>query len=187
MKHSFWILLALLLVSVALNVGLLTREPQTETIIERDTVWKDTTIIKPVPTESKETGETIYIKVPARTIGEARTIGDGSLLCDSIGADSESHKKEPSPFERDSQVIALPVEQKRYDDSLYTAWVSGYRPNLDSITLRLPTITETITNTIVKPAPRLSVGVQVGAGVGVIRHQSDIFVGLGAQWRLWPK
>ena len=180
MKHSFWILLALLLVSVALNVGLFTR-PEPEPTIEHDTVWRDTTIIKPLPAESKETGETIYIKVPARTNG------DGSLLCDSIGADSESHKKEPSPIVRDSQVIALPVEQKRYDDSLYTAWVSGYRPNLDSITLRLPTITETITNTIVKPAPRLSVGVQVGAGYGIIRHQSDIFVGFGAQWRLWPK
>lgn len=186
MKHSFWILLALLLVSVALNVGLLTREPQTETIIERDTVWLDTTIIKPVPTESKETGETIYIKVPARTIG------DGSILCENDSTQNARTKKNrpqvcESPSVRDSQVIALPVEQKRYDDSLYTAWVSGYRPKLDSITLRLPTITETITNTIVKPAPRLSVGVQVGAGVGVIRHQPDIYVGFGAQWRLWPK
>ena len=163
MKHSFWILLALLLVSVALNVGLLTR-PEPEAKIERDTVWRDTTIYQPLPAETINTGKVVYIKVPVST--------GSTTVYDTI---------------HDSIEVPVPIHQKRYDDSLYTAWVSGYRPNLDSITLRLPTITETITNTIVKPAPRLSVGVQVGAGVGIIRHHPDIYVGFGAQWRLWPK
>ena len=163
MKHSFWILLALLLVSVALNVGLLTR-PEPEAKIERDTVWRDTTIYQPLPAETINTGKVVYIKVPVST--------GSTTVYDTI---------------HDSIEVPVPIYQKRYDDSLYTAWVSGYRPNLDSITLRLPTITETITNTIVKPAPRLSVGVQVGAGVGIIRHHPDIYVGFGAQWRLWPK
>ncbi len=38
----------------------------------------------------------------------------------------------------DTITMEVPVEQKRYDDSLYTAYVSGYRPQLDSIRLHLP-------------------------------------------------
>ena len=58
---------------------------------------------------------------------------------------------------------------------------------LDSIRLYQPTIYETITKTIVKPVPRLSVGIQTGAGIGIFQHRPDIYVGIGAQWRLWPK
>ena len=160
MKHSFWILVALLLVSVALNVGLLTR-PEPEPTIEHDTVWKDTTVIKPLPAETINTGRVVYIKVAV-----------------------------PQPHTRpdtvhDSIEMPIPIMQKRYDDSLYTAWVSGYEPNLDSIRLYHPEIY--ITKTIMKPTPRLSVGIQGGAGYGIIRHQPDIFVGFGVQWRLWPK
>ena len=147
MKQAFWIIVALLLLSIGVNVWQWRHQPEPSVVVERDTVWKDTTITKPVPTETKETGETIYVKVPT-----GQTKGDGSLLFDSLARDScQTEKNRPQVFD-----IALPVEQKRYDDSLYTAWVSGYRPNLDSITLRLPTITETITKTIVKPSPRLS-------------------------------
>lgn len=161
MKHSFWILLALLLVSVALNVGLLTR-PEPEAKIERDTVWRDTTIYQPLPAETINTGRVVYIKVPVST--------GSTTVYDTI---------------HDSIEVPIPIVQKRYEDSLYTAWVSGYEPNLDSIRLYRTEIY--ITKTFTKPAPRLSVGVQVGAGVGVIRHQPDIYVGFGAQWRLWPK
>ena len=178
MKQVFWIIVALLLLSIGVNVWQWRNQPEPSVVVERDTVWKDTTIIKPVPTETKETGETIYVKVPM----VSDTHGDSphcAIRDSTLGT-------VPSVSPSVSQ-IALPVEQKRYDDSLYTAWVSGYEPNLDSIDLRLPTITETVTKTIVKPAPRLSVGIQAGAGVGIITHQSDIYLGVGAQWRFWPK
>lgn len=162
MKKAFWILAALLSVSVAVNVVLMVRQPTVETKIERDTVWKDTTIYQPQPAETINTGRVVYIKV---AVPQPQTQHDTV---------------------HDSIEVPLPIVQKRYDDSLYTAWVSGFRPNLDSIRLYLPTITETITNTIVKPAPRLSVGVQTGAGVGIITRQPDFYIGVGAQWRIWP-
>ena len=158
MKTGTKILAALFIVSVAMNVCLLQRGPVTETRIERDTVWRDTIINHPEPAEAKATGDTIYVKVPY------------TLAADTI---------------HDSIAVALPVEQKRYEDSLYTAWVSGYRPALDSIRLSLPEITTTITKTIVKPSPRLSVGVQLGAGLGVFSRQPDIYAGVGVSWRLF--
>ena len=162
MKKAFWIIVALLLLSIGVNVWLWRNHPEPSVVTERDTVWKDTTIYQPQPAETIDIGKTVYVKVPVP-------------------------KYLPSDTVHDSIEVPVPIMQKRYDDSLYTAWVSGYEPNLDSINLRLPTITETITKTIVKPAPRLSVGIQAGAGVGVFSRQPDIYLGLGAQWRFWPK
>ena len=162
MKKAFWIIAAVLCVSIALNVWQCSSQPEPSVVVERDTVWKDTTIYEPQPTETVDIGKTVYIKV---AVAQPQTQHD--TVHDSID-------------------VAVPIIQKRYDDSLYTAWVSGFRPNLDSIRLYLPTITETITNTIVKPAPRLSVGVQTGAGVGIITRQPDFYIGVGAQWRIWP-
>ena len=162
MKQAFWIIVALLVISIGVNVWMMSRKPDVDIVIKRDTVWKDTTIYEPVPAETIDIGKTVYIKVPVP-------------------------KYLPGDTVHDSIEVPVPIVQKRYDDSLYTAWVSGYEPNLDSINLRLPTITETVTKTIVKPSPRLSVGIQAGAGVGIITHQPDIYLGIGAQWRFWPK
>lgn len=162
MKKAFWIVVAVLCVSIALNVWQCSSQPEPSVVVERDTVWKDTTIYEPQPAETIDIGKTVYIKV---------AVAQPQTQHDTI---------------QDSVDVPIPIIQKRYDDSLYTAWVSGFEPNLDSIRLYLPTITETITNTIVKPTPRLSVGVQTGAGVGVVSRQPDVYIGIGAQWRLWP-
>ena len=162
MKQAFWIIVALLLLSIGVNVWQWRHQPEPSVVVERDTVWKDTTIYEPVPAETIDIGKTVYIKVPVP-------------------------KYLPGDTVHDSIEVPVPIMQKRYDDSLYTAWVSGYRPNLDSIRLYQPSIYETITKTIVKPSPRLSVGIQTGAGVGVFSRQPDIYIGVGAQWRLWPK
>lgn len=36
----------------------------------------------------------------------------------------------------DTIYVEIPITQKHYSDSLYDAWVSGYRSNLDSISIR---------------------------------------------------
>ena len=80
--------------------------------------------------------------------------------------------------------MPVPIIQKRYDDSLYTAWVSGFHPALDSIRLLLPEVTTTITRTIVEE-PLITLGLQAGAGYGFIQRQPDFYVGIGAQLNLW--
>ena len=163
MRGCWWALIGLIVLSFVLNIYYMSRpEPEPSVVIERDTVWKDTTIYKPVPAETVDIGKTVYLRIPYPVPSGRDTI-------------------------HDSIDVPIPIIQKRYEDSLYTAWVSGFEPNLDSINLRLPTITETITKTIVKPAPRLSIGIQGGAGVGVFSRQPDVYVGVGLQYRLWPK
>ena len=163
MRGCWWTLVGLIALSFITNIYLLSRsEPQPSVVIERDTVLNDTTIYKPLPAETVDIGKTVYLRIPYPVSSGRDTV-------------------------HDSIDVPIPIIQKRYDDSLYTAWVSGFEPNLDSINLRLPTITETVTKTIVKPAPRLSLGIQAGAGVGVFSRQPDIYLGIGAQWRLWPK
>ena len=161
MKQAFYILLALLAVSIVLNVWQCSRWPEANTTIEHDTLWRDTVIYEPVPTDSSETGRVVYIKIPV----------PGDTIHDTIP---------------DSIDVPVPIVQKRYDDSLYTAWVSGFRPALDSISLHLPEVTTTITQTIIKPSPRLSFGIQAGAGIGAFTRQPDIYLGVGGQWRIWP-
>lgn len=164
MKKAFWIILSLLLVAVVVDVWLFMRETETTTVIEHDTVWKDTTIYKPMPSETIQTGRVVYVKVPMS--GKRDTLRDTLL---------------------DSIEVPIPIMQKRYDDSLYTAWVSGFEPNLDSIRLHQPEIITTITKTIVKPSPLITVGIQTGGGYGVFNRQFDVYVGFGAQVNLWRK
>ena len=164
MKKGFWIVLALLIASVAMNVWFWRTEPKPSVVIERDTVYKDTTIYEPQPAETINTGRVVYLRIPVP--------GKRDTLRDTI---------------RDSIDIPVPIYQKRYEDSLYTAWVSGYRPNLDSIRLYLPEVQTTVTKTIVKPSPLITFGIQAGGGYGIINRKPDIYIGVGAQLNLWRK
>ncbi len=75
-------------------------------------------------------------------------------------------------------------EQAYYEDSLYRAWVSGYRPRLDSLQIFLRTVYQTVTNdiyhTIVPKKKRWGLGVQVGYG-----YPSGFYVGAGVSYDLF--
>lgn len=85
----------------------------------------------------------------------------------------------------DSARVLLGREQKVYRDSLYTAYVSGHRPRLDSIALYPRSRTLTITRTAPRPAPRWSLGLQLGAGLGP--GGCGPYLGIGLSYRLWPR
>lgn len=159
MKKVFWLIFALLLLSVAANVWLAMRGPQVETTVEHDTIWKDTTIYQPQPTETINTGRVVYIRIPVPVERDTITL-------------------------HDSIDVSVPIYQKRYDDSLYTAWVSGFEPNLDSIRVREREIITTITKVVDRPASRFSIGPSVGLGYGVMNKQCDVFIGVTATWNL---
>ena len=162
MKKGFLFVVALLAASIAINVWFWTTEPEPSVVIERDTVWKDSIIREPLPAETIDIGKTVYIKVPVPEYLPGDTV-------------------------HDSIEVPVPIYQKRYEDSLYTAWVSGYRPNLDSIHLYLPEVQTSVTKTIVNPSPLITFGIQAGGGYGVINRKPDIYVGVGAQLNLWRK
>lgn len=67
----------------------------------------------------------------------------------------------------DTVYVRLPREQKRYADTNFTAWVSGFRPRLDSI--EVYPVTRYVTKEIILPTPakRWGIGIQAGYGVGL--------------------
>ena len=69
-------------------------------------------------------------------------------------------------------------EQAYYEDSLYRAWVSGYRPKLDSLMIFPRTVYRTVTNdiyhTITPKKKRWGLGLQVGYG-----YPGGLYLGVG--------
>lgn len=74
-------------------------------------------------------------------------------------------------------------EQAYYEDSLYRAWVSGYRPKLDSLKIFPRTVYQTVTNdiyhTIIPKKKRWGLGVQAGYG-----YPGGWYVGAGVSWNI---
>lgn len=75
-------------------------------------------------------------------------------------------------------------EQAYYEDSLYRAWVSGYRPRLDSLMVFPKTVYRTVTNdiyhTIKVKDKRWGLGLQVGYG-----YPGGFYVGGGVSYNLF--
>ena len=86
----------------------------------------------------------------------------------------------------DTVFVNLPIEQRQYGDTRYTAWVSGYRPQLDSIQIyqRTEYITKEI-KTVTKPK-RWGIGLQAGYGVSL--HKGQVFpapyIGVGLSYSI---
>lgn len=82
----------------------------------------------------------------------------------------------------DSVAVKIPITQKRYDGENYSAWVSGYEPQLDSISVRERTHVVTIKAS--KPPNRWHIGVQCGAGFALKSRQIEPFIGVGLTYSL---
>lgn len=82
----------------------------------------------------------------------------------------------------DSVKVQIPISQKVYEDTLYRAYVSGYEPNLDSITIKQKTTY--ITHTIRDKESRFRIVLQ--AGYGLTPKGMQPYVGIGVSYRLAP-
>lgn len=82
----------------------------------------------------------------------------------------------------DSVKVQIQISQKVYEDTLYRAYVSGYEPNLDSITIKQRTTY--ITHTIRDKESRFRIGFQAGYGLTLKGMQP--YVGVGLSYRLAP-
>lgn len=81
--------------------------------------------------------------------------------------------------------VLIPIEQKVYKSEDYTAYVSGWRPSLDSIEVYKKHTTVTNTVTKYKP-PRWAL--TAGGGVGYTPDKKIVpYVGLGVGLVLWSK
>lgn len=84
----------------------------------------------------------------------------------------------------DTSYIVIEREQKHYKGDDYEAWVSGYRPALDSI--RVFPETKYVTKTVqdMRNTKRWGIGLQAGCGVGVSSGQIRAFpyIGVGVSY-----
>lgn len=78
----------------------------------------------------------------------------------------------------DSVEVIVPITQKVYSEDEYTAWVSGFRPSLDSLELHLPTNVITVQEST--PWVEWSFGLQ-GGMTWVPDQGVKPYVGLGVQ------
>lgn len=82
----------------------------------------------------------------------------------------------------DSASVRIPIVQKIYSTEQYRAYVSGYRPSLDSLF-----IYESSRVIEIRDRPRRwGVGVQIGYGVGIASQQVKTFpyIGVGITYSL---
>lgn len=73
--------------------------------------------------------------------------------------------------------IPVPITQKEYQTENYRAWVSGYKPSLDSVWVYPEKI-------IIREKPRRW-GIGVIAGYGIGHNGLSPYVGIGGYWRIW--
>lgn len=87
----------------------------------------------------------------------------------------------------DTVYVRLPREQKRYADTNYVAWVSGFRPSLDSI--EVYPVTRYVTKTVTKmddSRKRWGIGIQAGYGIGLTggKVTGVPYIGVGISYDL---
>lgn len=133
----------------------------TDTIVVVDTVC----IVQPVVKDS----------VVVRTIIERLPIVHADTIltdmCDSTNV---------SP--KDSALVMLDITQQHYKGDTYEAWVSGYKPRLDSI--RTFQLTRTIQTNTDNPPNRFTVGLTGGVGYGFVSKKIEPFIGIGITYRI---
>lgn len=152
--------LALCLISFCF--GWSVRGCDNERMTMRDTITDTTTIV---------VYDTITYRKPVAVdsvVVRYRTINVHNVVTDTIN---------------DTIFVQLPITQKTYTDSTYTAWVSGYDLCLDSIQVYPRTEYKTITNTIkVQDTKRWGIGIHGGVGVG--KGGFTPYIGVGIQYNI---
>lgn len=146
----------------ALLAVLLVRNNKADSETEVSTEVKYDTIpyYTPVPVDSYVTRYEV-VKLPA----VRDTIRDSLIYKDTLVYDSVN--------------VIVPITQKKYEDSTYTAYVSGFNPQLDSIRLYRKTIYQTITE---KPI-RWGIGLVGGYGYGIKGFTP--FAGIAVYYKLF--
>lgn len=114
-----------------------------------DTVYSTDTVFCPVPVASETVIDSVYYPV---------------FL--------------PGDTVHDTVFVYIPISQKVYKDSLYTAWVSGYRAKLDSIEVYQKIQTIYIRDKLKRK--RFGVGVQAGYG-----YPCGMYAGIGVSYNLF--
>ena len=150
------IILVLLLVVAAFLGGYHTARIKQNLITESDTIIRIDTIRDSIPYPILETQIELIPEPFPEYIYQGKTIYD-------------------------TIYINLPHVQREYLSKDYHAFVSGYKPSLDSI--EVYTRTEYINNTVYIKPRKWGIGVIAGYGIG--RDGLSSYLGIGCYYRIW--
>ncbi len=84
----------------------------------------------------------------------------------------------------DSAGVNIPIIQKQYCDSTYTAWVSGYEPSLDSIRVYKKREVVTVSKIIKEPPNRFVISLNIGYGLTPYNGLQP-YIGVGVGYKLF--
>ena len=161
-KTLFIVLFTLLFISFGFNVYYVVKDKDVEIKEKITTVTKIDTIMDTVLVVKKEK----VIKVIRDTLVNVEFIRD--------------------TVDTAKVVADIPIVQKEYsDDSTYTAWVSGYRPSLDSINIYRKNIS-TNKETVIKKKDihRFGIGPVLYGGYNFGTKKLDYGVGIGVSYHI---
>lgn len=146
-------------------------DASTEDMEQRLAEVELTKSVKPQPVKEKNAG---FAVVPVKSSVASPTSFTKKAVRDGIQNDTVTvtHLLNDST---DSLLYAyVPIRQKEYRDSGYTAYVSGYNASLDSLVIRGRAITRTRTE-----YRRWNMGITGGYGYGFLSRRLEPFVGIG--------
>ena len=145
-----------------------------------DTTFVEVKHIAPTPQAEKPAG---IIRVPIRTTKPSSPAIPKAEVKVFTPAELDSALNDTVTVDTARKEVVLPITQKEYRDSDYTAYVSGYKAKLDSIKVVSRVITKTEVKTEVKHR-RWSVGLIGGYGFGFGSKTFQPFLGVGLAWNL---
>lgn len=176
-------LACLFLLSLMLNVAFIVRQAQRIGQTTSDTTR--VTIIDTIPYQHPVPVDSVVIRYETERLPRVNEMGNSLTRDDVHVKDTSLSLTRPMhSICTDSVSVKIPITQKRYEDSTYTAWVSGYYPVLDSIFVYPRHEVITITNTIRQKPKRWGVGLNVGYGI-TPKHGMQPYIGIGIQYNLF--
>ena len=131
---------------------------------ETKTEIKEEKSVAPDPVKSEVT-EKISIKKDKKAKNSEKLSENGQKAEKNAEKVSESSANLSETISETDSTYEVPITQKVYEDSLYTAYVSGFHASLDSITVRNRIVTNTIRETVTKTVTKKKLfgfGVQAG-------------------------
>lgn len=169
MKKAITILILLLLASFTANVLLWNRDDPVGRE-ERREIYIDTIpYYQPIPKDS----------MVIRYVTETLPIADPPMSCKPTV--SKEITIDTTAVKSDSATVVMPITQKVYEDSAFRAYVSGYRPALDSIEI----FKRTETIYIRSPTKDKKWGIGIQAGFGLTPHRVHPYIGIGISYNIW--
>ena len=153
--HTFEkILFSIVLVGLLVSIGFNFHYKRSLDSISSETYIDTIPYYKPIPRDSvviRYVTETLPVAPSADPVKPEKDTTATLPVIDST-----------STTKPDSVQVVIPITQKHYKETEYEAWVSGYKPQLDSINVFAPTTV--ITKTEKSPWIDVTVGIQAGMG-----------------------